>query len=444
MLAGFLLSGLMAVMAVDFDTLKTDHAQSVKKAETEYTEWAQKSQALYSDALRTMETQLKNAGHLEGLLAVRKEFERLEATKEIPIPGADTPKPIAQEQTAHQRRIEVVAAKRTQALIAASKEYLVQLNALKRELTANDKIPAALQVQEEIKQQNQLLAALLAGTASVGTRSPAKMTIQLADGMKLELLHCPAGTFMMGSPANEAGRGDKETQHQVTISKPFWLGKTEVTQGQWQAVMGANPSNFKGADLPVECVSWDDAVSFCKKLTDRAKATGTLPAGYEYRLPTEAEWEYACRAGSSTRFSSGDGLKKLQEAGWYAENSGNQSYPDDEWLADFGKEDKTDLFTKLTDRKLTSHPVGGKQANAWGLYDMHGNVFEWCQDWYVDYPAGTATDPTGPVTGATRVTRGGSWDIIAGLCRAAFRYGNVPGFRYFNLGFRVALAPVIK
>jgi formylglycine-generating enzyme required for sulfatase activity len=229
--------------------------------------------------------------------------------------------------------------------------------------------------------------------------------------LKLELLRCPAFAFIMGSPADEMDRSNDETQHLVTISKPFWMGKTEVTQGQWQAVMGNNPSGFKCNDLPVERVSWDDAVSFCKKLTERAKAAGTLPAGYEYRLPTEAEWEYACRAGSTGSFA-GTGVDDL---GWYSSNS---------------------------DRKI--HAVGTKQANAWGLYDMHGNVWEWCQDRYEVYPEGAVTDPTGPATGANRVCRGGCWLIGAKGCRAAYRGRGQPGSRNNFMGFRVALAPKVR
>ena len=213
---------------------------------------------------------------------------------------------------------------------------------------------------------------------------------------------------MMGSPASDAVRCDNETQHQVTISKPFWMGMTQVTQAQWQALMGNNPSNFKGNDLPVEQVSWDDVVSFCKKLTDWALAAGTLPAGYECRLPTEAEWEYACRAGTTGAYA-GD----LDRMGWYDKNS------------DF-----------------TSHAVAGKDPNAWGLYDMHGNVGEWCQGWYGDYPAGAVIDPIGPVAGDWRVSRGGGWLYPSILCRSANRGRCRPDGRDMNLGFRVALVAV--
>jgi formylglycine-generating enzyme required for sulfatase activity len=225
-------------------------------------------------------------------------------------------------------------------------------------------------------------------------------------GMKFVLI--PAGTFQMGSPADETDRDKDERQHQVTISKPFYLQYTEVTQGQWQQVMGKNPSEFKkwwgGANLPVEQVSWEDAQEFIKKLNKMENTD-------KYRLPTEAEWEYASRADSKERWSFGDDEAKLEEYAWYSKNS----------------QDKT-------------HPVGQRKPNAWGLYDMHGNVWEWVQDRYGDYPAGPVTDPTGSASGKRRVLRGGSWSYNAGFTRSAFRNYFNPGFRYNDVGFRVARA----
>jgi formylglycine-generating enzyme required for sulfatase activity len=200
---------------------------------------------------------------------------------------------------------------------------------------------------------------------------------------------------------------NEKPAHRVTLSKPFWMGKTEVTQAEYEAIAGTDPSNFKGARLPVESVSWSDAAAFCTKLTARERAAGRLPAGYGYRLPTEAEWEYACRAGSA-----GDTAGDLDAMAWYDRNSGS-----------------------------TTHEVGAKQANAWGLYDMHGNVWEWCQDYYGKYSAGDATDPV-CAAGSTRVRRGGGWlNGVAG-CRSAYRYYDDPVYSNSNLGFRVVLAPV--
>ena len=216
--------------------------------------------------------------------------------------------------------------------------------------------------------------------------------------MKFKLI--PAGKFTMGE-------GDEA--HEVTLTKPFKMGVHEVTQAQYEQVMKNNPSNFKGADNPVQIVSWEDAVEFCRKLSE---LPAEKAAGNVYRLPTEAQWECACRAGTTTRFSFGDDESDLGDYAWYRDNSG----------------DKT-------------HPVGGKKPNAWGLYDMHANVWEWCQDWYGDYPSGSVTDPTGPVGGSRRVIRGGCWYYTAGYCRSAIRYGYEPSYLSTNRGFRVSLSP---
>jgi len=228
-----------------------------------------------------------------------------------------------------------------------------------------------------------------------------------------------AGSFMMGSPRGEKGRDDDEAQHRVTISKPFLIGKYEVTQKQWQAVMGNNPSRFKGEDLPVERVSWYEAKLFCNKL-NKLFFAGKLPKGYCFDLPTEAQWEYACRAGTTTALNNGKDLTSesgdcpnLDEVGWYGKDSGE-----------------------------TTHAVGRTRPNAWGLYDMHGNVWEWCRDWYGDY-GGDAVDPAGPASGSVRVYRGGGWSGIARYCRSADRENfDGPGNRNGNRGFRLALVPV--
>ena len=245
------------------------------------------------------------------------------------------------------------------------------------------------------------------------------ITIPLSNTVSLEMIWIKPGTFTMGSPENELGRSDDEVQHQVTLTKGYWLGKYEVTQAQYEAVTGSNPANFKGSDRPVENVNWFDAVNFCEKLTEIEKAAGRLPEGYEYTLPTEAQWEYACRAGTAAALNSGKNLSdesecsEMDEVGWYGYNSDNET-----------------------------HSVGQKMPNAWGLYDMHGNVWEWCLDKYEDYPTSSVTDPVGPDTGVHRVKRGGSLDLIAGSCRSAYRNSYSPEGRDFIFGFRVALAPV--
>jgi formylglycine-generating enzyme required for sulfatase activity len=200
--------------------------------------------------------------------------------------------------------------------------------------------------------------------------------------------------------------------HEVTINTPHYLGKFEVTQEQYQQVMGVNPSQFKGRDLPVECVSWDDAQEFCKKASEVARSSGSRgdPEGRPtvIRLPTDAEWEHACRAGTRTAYYTGDTEADLDRAAWYRANSGK-----------------------------TTHPVGQKAPNAWGLHDTHGNVDEWCADWYGDYRAEAGTDPKGPEQGQYRVLRGGSWSTVLRACESAFRLGNEPGTGNELIGFRV-------
>ncbi len=229
----------------------------------------------------------------------------------------------------------------------------------------------------------------------------------------LKLVWIEPGTFLMGSQVGELPyRPATQPVTQVTLSEGFWLGQTEVTQGQYEAVMGNNPSFFTrlGKDAPVEKVSWDDAMEFCQKLTQREQTFGRLPSGYAYTLPTEAQWEYACRAGTTGDFA---GTGKLDDMGWHQENG------DD-----------------------TTQPVGMKRPNAWGLYDMHGNVWEWCLDWLGRYPGGSVSDPTGPTLGSDRVARGGGAWVVASYCRSAFRFGYSPDYRFDILGFRLALSSV--
>jgi formylglycine-generating enzyme required for sulfatase activity len=227
------------------------------------------------------------------------------------------------------------------------------------------------------------------------------------------------GTFTMGSPSNEPGRGSDETQRQVTVSS-FYMSRYEVTQKEYQEVMGTNPSYFKGDNLPVECVSWFDAVEYCNA---RSRKEGLTPAytisgsgdnrtvawnrsANGYRLPTEAEWEYACRAGTTTAYNTGASINN--NTGWYEANSAG-----------------------------STQEVGRKPANAWGLYDMHGNVWEWCWDWYGNYASGAQTDPVGAFSGSSRVARGGCWVYSAAVVRSACRDYYSPNDRGIDLGFRL-------
>jgi formylglycine-generating enzyme required for sulfatase activity len=226
-------------------------------------------------------------------------------------------------------------------------------------------------------------------------------------GAAMELVLIPAGKFMMGSGKQEKGRFDNETPHRVTLLNPFYMGKYSVTQAQYQAVMGNNPSRrAKGALNPVEMISWDDAQAFCRKLNQKIKKTGLA-----IRLPTEAEWEYACRAGTITKYYSGDSDEDLKRVAWYEANSNYET-----------------------------HPVGQKEPNAFGLHDMHGNVYQWCQDWFADYPGSEALDPQGPGEGAGHVLRGGSCGLTPESCRSAARVVRTPAGGCGDAGFRIVFA----
>lgn len=232
------------------------------------------------------------------------------------------------------------------------------------------------------------------------------------------------GTFLMGSPPSEEDRQPDETQHPVTLTQGFFIGKYLVTQGDYQAVMGGNPSWFNGVQggtdygldpsRPVESLYWYSAAAYCAQLTLLEQQDGHLPTNWVYRLPTEAEWEYACRAGTTTRFSFGDDLDytNLPNYAWFDFNSTN-----------------------------VSHAVGLKRPNPAGLYDVHGDVYEWCEDYYGAYPAGPVTNPQGPSSGVNRVFRGGSWAYGGAACRSAGRYQADPSSRFNFLGFRVVVAP---
>jgi len=218
------------------------------------------------------------------------------------------------------------------------------------------------------------------------------------NGVVQRMRYIPLGTFTMGRSEGEADRGGEES-HPVTISRGYWLAESECTQALYGSVMGSNPSEFTGdANRPVEQMSWDDCQQFLTKLNVQARGLGA-------RLPTEAEWEYACRAGTQTPYAGAS----LDALGWYGDNSGNQT-----------------------------HAVKQKSANAWGLFDMHGNVWEWCSDWYDNYAPGVVSDPIGPASGSYRVYRGGGWSDFARNCRSANRDRSEPGYRnYGYFGFRL-------
>ncbi|MDO4569777.1 MAG: formylglycine-generating enzyme family protein, partial [Planctomycetia bacterium] len=237
-------------------------------------------------------------------------------------------------------------------------------------------------------------------------RTAGERLVKTINGVEYAFRWCPAGSFLMGSPSWELGRKNSEEQHRVTLSQGFWMLETEVTQAMWESVAGSNPSRFKGASLPVECVSWNECVEFCEILSQ--------VSGLKIALPTEAQWEYACRAGTTTSLNNGKNITgdNLNEVGWYRENSDS-----------------------------TTHTVGQKKPNAWGLYDMHGNVCEWCSDWHRSHYRAVSPecDPTGARSAAYRVFRGGSWDRYG--CRSAFWTHATRTARDSDLGFRLVLVP---
>jgi formylglycine-generating enzyme required for sulfatase activity len=243
----------------------------------------------------------------------------------------------------------------------------------------------------------------LAASASGGI-----LTLKLGEGVTMKRARIPAGTFVMGSPETEKDRNkDEGPQHRVAISESFYMAATEVTQAQYEAVTGEDPSNWKGPQNPVEQVSWKDATAFCAALS---KETGRT-----IRLPTEAAWECACRARSRGRYSFGNRERDFGAHAWYIDNS-----------------------------DMKTHPVGQKRPNAWGVYDMHGNVWEWCADWYADWYGdlranARTVDPKGPPTGKWRVLRGGSCHHAPHYCRAAYRQQCVPDTRRNIVGFRDVL-----
>ena len=257
------------------------------------------------------------------------------------------------------------------------------------------------------------------------------MLPSVTNSIGMVLIEIPAGKFTMGSPEDEKDRKGDEVQVRVTLTKPFGLGKTEVTQGQWKRLMGTEPWDGQkyvkaDKDCPATFVSYFDAVEFCEKLTELERESGTLKAGEEYRLPTEAEWEYACRAGTETAFSFGDGSKLNAHAWWGGFDFRTSSTG----------EDNTGGGNAA--REQYAHKVGMKKPNPWGLHDMHGNVLEWCSDWYGKALLSGGVDPVGPEEGTDRVNRGGSWGDDPGFCRSAARGGNNPSGGNFGLGFRVA------
>ena len=259
------------------------------------------------------------------------------------------------------------------------------------------------------------------GTAIAQTAENAKAgdlrVLELENGSEVRLRWVPPGTFTMGSPEDEEGRRYDETPHKVTLTRGFWMGETEVTQALYASIMGNNPSNRKGKDLPVEQVFWDDVQLFLKKINAMVKEPET------FLLPTEAQWEYASRAGAQTAFSFGDDISQLH---LYA------NFCDKGCKYEWKNRNQEDAFVETA-------PVASFKPNAWGLYDMHGNVWEWCADRYGPYPTTHVTDPSTQGNETRRVARGGCWFSRAIFCRSARRVGYIPAYRVGGLGFRLIL-----
>jgi len=249
------------------------------------------------------------------------------------------------------------------------------------------------------------------GSSDEDIRLGEKVYADCGNGVKLQLNLVEPGSFDMGSNDSDADESEKPV-HKATLTNPFWIGKYEVTQKQYEAVMGTNPSvfKFKGSNYPVETVSWNDAMEFCEKLTDKEYAAGRLPFDYKYTLPTEAQWEFAARGGNKSLGYKYSGSDELDRVGWYCDNSGSKT-----------------------------HTVGQKAANELGLYDMSGNVWEWCSDLYGGYPSNSVVDPVGVSNGSTRVKRGSSWRYSVWLCRPTNRSWLAPAVMFYDLGFRLCL-----
>jgi formylglycine-generating enzyme required for sulfatase activity len=269
---------------------------------------------------------------------------------------------------------------------------------------------------------------VVASAAESTTKSAAAKSHELRD-LGIALARIDAGEFLMGSPEDEAAREADETQHLVKLTKPFYLQTTEISQRQYKAVMGENPSYFKGDDLPVENVSWFEAAAFCQELSRRE--------GRRFRLPTEAEWEYAARAGKTGPIA---GTGKLAEMAWHADNSGDQKIDS----AKLWDTDPDNYFRRLSDNGCRPRPVGTGKANDWGIHDMQGNVSEWVADWYASRYFRTdaaKVDPWGPKESDvnSRVMRGGSWGSDPRNCRVAKREYNTPKMQSASCGFRIAM-----
>jgi formylglycine-generating enzyme required for sulfatase activity len=346
--------------------------------------------------------------HYEGLRLVNAESLPRDVTNDVEriesVIGVST-------KTGYKVRFEIQTPQSTDILDPTSEASFQEIAGIP------DSLKGFLKEVQQRVDAAKMLAAIFEKAGTGAARQ--ELAFQIPD-LDLPLVWIEPGNFAMGS---RNGDSDEQPVTQVRISHGFWLGKTEVTQSQWRRIMGTNPSSFRGGDLPVENVSWVDAMEFCRKLTERERAAGRLPEGYEYTLPTEAQWEYACRAGTT-----GDFAGTLDKMAWYFPNSAVKTAS-----LNWAIIDCSEGYIRVT------HPVGQKTANAWDLCDMHGNVWEWCLDWNGPYTGGQATDPTGASRGDAHVIRGGSCEKDASGCRSTRRGWGAPGKRDYDLGFRLAV-----
>jgi formylglycine-generating enzyme required for sulfatase activity len=372
----------------------------------------------YNLALQQYQKVAQEGGDLNGVLAVTTALELLKSGAPF-SPLSKDPK-IAKIQQTYQKACAEIQKQTDARLLAVDRDYANQLDKLIKELTQAGSIEDAVKVREVKDQFIEDYKAAKPGIpakpiaarppTSEGMRAGDERDFEIAAGVKVTMCWIPPGEFVMGSPVGEMGRDGEETQHRVTLTKGFWMGKYEVTQEQWQAVMGNNTGDSKKNNNPVENVSWND-ISNPGGFLEKANKNAT--SGERFHLPTEAQWEYACRAGTLTSLNSGKEVttvkgncRNLNEVAWYVANS---------------------------ERK--SHPVGKKKPNAWGLHDMHGNVEEWCVDWRGPYPTEEVTDPQGANSGPGQVIRGGGWNYNAHFCRSARRFCYSPS--YGAVGFRL-------
>lgn len=380
----------------------------------------------YREALEKRKATAQAAGDLDGVTAATTELEHLaKGNDTAPIPKDPA---LARLKNVHaEQKVKMLAAV-TSRLLEVEREMAEGLEGLVAEMTKAGRIEDAKAVRgyrdafiEDFKARRATIATGGSGVAEMN-RPGDERKFEIAPGMMIDFCWIPPGEFIMGNATKDSGDNDAEpNDYRVTISRGFWMAKTELTQAQWRAVAGTDPGHHPGDNRPVEQVCWLDICG------DDSRSGGFLgkvnkvaPDAWRFDLPTEAEWEYACRAGTRSQLNNGkdptseDGVcDELGELGWYIQNS-----------------------------KGGTQPVGLKKPNAWGLHDMHGNVWEWCIDWFGRYPTGGTTDPTGPASGDARIFRGGSWRHKPSAARSDSRSSYRPNFRYLTLGFRLVLKPV--